>query len=430
MPPTVAYFCMEFGLHEEFPIYAGGLGILAGDFIKSAHDLGLPVVGVGLRWGRGYSRQRLGPDGTPYDEFPEYQSDFLEDTGVRLRVRIHAREVGARVWRTEHFGNAPLYLLEPLADNDRWITRRLYEHGLDNRVAQEILLGVGGMRALRKLGFDIDVFHFNEGHAVFAGIEMIAERMANGTQFREAWDAVRRQIVFTTHTPIPAGNEVHPLGELGRLGACCGLGEAEMRAIGGDPFNMTVAGLRLSRRANAVSKLHGEVSRAMWRDVEGASELLATTTGVPGPTWQDARIRAARGAADGLWAAHHTLKRELLAMVAERTGVHLDPDVLTLGFARRAAGYKRADLIFSDPARIEPLLAGRLQLVFAGKAHPDDGEGRRLVATLVAMARRYPRAVVFVPDYDMALGRRLTRGVDVWLNNPRRPLEVCGTSGM
>src|SRR5205809_460764 len=334
---------MEFGLHEEFPIYAGGLGILAGDFLKAARDLGLSVVGVGLRWARGYSRQRIGDDGTPVDEFPEYSADFLTDTGARVRVRVAEREVEARVWRTERWGNAPLLLLEPVAEEDRWITHRLYEPSLDRRVAQEILLGVGGVRALAALGLNVDTYHFNEGHAVFAGVAMIAERTAAGTGFREAWDAVRERIVFTTHTPIPAGNEVHPLGELGRLGACCELGEAEMRVIGRDPFNMTVAGLRLSRRA---------------------------------------------------------------------------------------AGYKRADLIFSDPARIEPLLVGRLQLVFAGKAHPDDGEGRRLVATLVAMARRYPRAVVFVPDYDMALGRCLTRGVDVWLNNPRRPLEACGTSGM
>src|SRR5438876_1009938 len=304
---------MEFGLHEEFPIYAGGLGILAGDFLKAARDLGLPVVGVGLRWARGYSRQRIGDDGTPVDEFPEYSADFLTDTGARVRVRVAEREVEARVWRTERWGNAPLLLLEPVAEEDRWITHRLYEPSLDRRVAQEILLGVGGVRALAALGLDVDTCHFNEGHAVFAGVAMIAERTAAGTGFREAWDAVRERIVFTTHTPIPAGNEVHPLGELGRLGACCGLGEAEMRAVGGDPFNMTVAGLRLSRRANAVSELHGEV--------------------------------------------------------------------------------------------------------------------RRLVATLVAMARRYP-GVVFVPDYDMALGRCLTRGVDVWLNNPRRPLEACGTSGM
>src|SRR5437667_84593 len=340
------------------------------------------------------------------------------------------REVEARVWRTERWGTAPLLLLEPVAEEDAWITHRLYEPSLDRRVAQEILLGVGGVRALAALGLEVDAYHFNEGHAVFAGVAMIAERMGAGAGFREAWDAVRARIVFTTHTPIPAGNEVHPLGELGRLGACCGLGEAEMRALGGDPFNMTVAGLRLSRRANAVSEHHGEVSRAMWRDVEGASEILAVTNGVHVPTWQDPRIRAAHGAADGLWAAHQALKREMLAAVAERTGAQLDPDALTLGCARRAAGYKRADLLFPDPARIQPLLAGRLQLVFAGKAHPDDGEGKRLVATLVAMARRYPGAVAFVPDYDMALGRCLTRGVDVWLNNPRRPLGACGTSGM
>jgi len=431
MPPTVAYFCMEFGLHEEFPIYAGGLGILAGDFVKSAHDLGLPVVGVGLRWGHGYSRQRLGPDGTPVDEFPEYAADFLEDTGVRVRVRVHTREVEARVWRTERWGNAPLYLLEPVADDDRWITRRLYEHGLDCRVAQEILLGVGGVRALRKLGLEIDVYHFNEGHAVFAGVEMIAERMAIGADFREAWDQVRTQIVFTTHTPIPAGNEVHPLGELRRVGACCELVDWEMATLGGDPFNLTVAGLRLSYRANAVSALHTEVSRAMWRDVDGASPIVAITNGVHVPTWQDARIREARGSAMGLWETHRALKHELLGAVAARTGVHLDPEVLTVGFARRAASYKRSDLIFRDRARADALLADRrLQLVFAGKAHPDDQEGKRIVANLVAMSRRYPETVVFVPDYDMHLGRLLTRGADVWLNNPIRPLEACGTSGM
>ena len=431
MPPHVAYFCMEFGLHEEFPIYAGGLGILAGDFIKSAHDLALPVVGVGLRWGRGYSRQRLGADDTPYDEFPDYAADFLEDTGARVRVRIQTREVEARVWRTERWGNAPLYLLEPVADADRWITRRLYEHGLDCRVAQEILLGVGGVRALRKLGVDVDVYHFNEGHAVFAGVEMIAERMATGTPFREAWDAVRRQIVFTTHTPIPAGNEVHPTAELRRMGACCELVDWEMDMLGGDPFNMTVAGLRLSFRANAVSALHAEVSRAMWRDVDGASPIIPITNGVHVPTWQDARIREARGSAPGLWETHRALKRDLLDAVATRTGTRLDPDVLTIGFARRAATYKRSDLIFRDRARADALLAGgHLQLVFAGKAHPDDVEGKRIVANLVAMSRRYPRSVVFVPDYDMALGRLLTRGADVWLNNPIRPLEACGTSGM
>jgi glycogen phosphorylase len=432
MPPaTVAYFSMEFGLHEEFPTYAGGLGVLAGDFIKSAHDLQLPVVGVGLRWARGYSRQVIGADGVPVDEFPENPAHLLTDTGARVRVRVAAREVEARVWRTERWGNAPLFLLEPLAAEDAWITHRLYESTADRRVAQEILLGIGGVRALAQLGIDVGVYHFNEGHAVFAGIEMVAERMAAGVEFQAAWDEVRQRIVFTTHTPIPAGNESHPLVDLRRLGACCELVDAEMRRLGGDPFNMTVAGLRLARRANAVSALHREVSRAMWRDVQGAADIIAITNGVHVPTWQDARIREARGSREGLWATHQALKREMLDQVAARTGVRLEADVLTFGFARRAAAYKRADLVFRDAQRVAALLdGGRLQLVFAGKAHPDDPEGRRLVATLVAMARRWPARVVFVPDYNMAVARALTRGVDVWLNNPLRPLEACGTSGM
>jgi len=428
---TIAYFCMEFGLHEQFPIYAGGLGVLAGDFVKSAHDLALPVVAVGLRWGRGYSRQRIGDDGLPFDEFPVNPTEGLDDTGIRIHVRVADREVEARVWLATRWGNAPLYLLEPVHEEDAWITHRLYDPTLDCRLAQEILLGVGGVRALRKLGLDVDTYHFNEGHAVFAGVEMISERMEDGATFADAWRAVRAQIVFTTHTPVAAGNEVHPLSELRRLGACCNLVDAEMRDLGGDPFNMTVAGLRLSRRANAVSKLHADVSNAMWRDVEGRSEIIPITNGVHQPTWQDWRIREAGGSRERLWETHQVLKRELLAAVETRTGARLDPDVLTIGFARRAATYKRSDLVFRDRARIEPWLRGRrLQLVFAGKNHPDDQEGKRIVGNLVAMAHLYPEAVVFVPDYDMGLGRLLTRGADVWLNNPIRPLEACGTSGM
>jgi glycogen phosphorylase len=431
MTAQVAYFCMEFGLSEEFPIYAGGLGILAGDFIKSAHDLSLPVIGVGLRWARGYSRQRIGQDGLPVSEFPNYRADFLEDTGVRVRVRIAMREVEARVWRTERWGNAPLLLLEPVSPREAWITHRLYDPTFDCRVAQEILLGVGGVRALRKLGVDVDAYHFNEGHAAFAGIELIAERMAAGETFGAAWGAVREQIVFTTHTPVAAGNEVHALAELRRLGACCELVDWEMRQIGGDPFNMTVAGLRLSRRANAVSELHAEVSRTMWHDVEHASEIIPITNGVHAPTWQDARMRAARESPADLWARHQTLKGDLLDTVTARSGVRLDPGVLTIGFARRAASYKRSNLVFHDADRIGRLLRERqLQLVFAGKAHPDDEMGRQIIGELVAMAARFPESVVFVPDYDMALGRALTRGADVWLNNPIRPLEACGTSGM
>ena len=298
--PLVAYFSMEYGLHEEFPSYAGGLGVLAGDFMKSAGDLGLPVVGVGLRWAQGYTAQRIGPDGYPIDEWHDHQPTFLTDTGVRVRVRIGSREVACCVWRVSRYAIAPLFLLEPVDARDRWITRRLYDTRPDCRLAQEMLLGIGGVRALRALRLPVSLYHFNEGHAVFAGIELIADRMEAGATFEEAWQAARERIVFTTHTPVPAGNEVHPLADLRRLGASCELVDSEMREIGGDPFNMTVAGLRLARSANAVAQLHGETARAMWAHVDGAAPIIAVTNGVHVGTWQDPRIPPALASDDSL----------------------------------------------------------------------------------------------------------------------------------
>lgn len=430
-PPHVAYFCMEYGLHESFPIYSGGLGILAGDFIKAAHDLKMPMVAVGLLWARGYCVQRIGADGRPYEEFPGYDSSFLQDTGVRVRVRIRGVEVQSRVWVTERFGNIPLFLLEPLKQEDRWITHRLYEAGTDTRIAQEMLLGIGGVRALGWLGYPIHTYHFNEGHAVFAGLEMIAERMEGGLQFPDAWARVRETIVFTTHTPVKAGNEEHQLKDLRRMGACLQLSGAEMRAIGGDPFNMTVAGLRLARAANAVAQLHGETSRAMWAGVGNAAPIGAITNGVHAPTWQSPEIRDAAGDSEKTWTAHLKNKRALLEEVERRTGVELDPSALLVGFARRAASYKRSDLILRDEARLTNLLEKEnVRVLFAGKAHPDDTTGRNIVARLVQGARKFPGKVLFLENYDMALGRLLTRGADVWLNNPIRPLEASGTSGM
>ncbi|MEO5987862.1 MAG: alpha-glucan family phosphorylase [Candidatus Eisenbacteria bacterium] len=429
--PHVAYFCMEYGLHESFPIYSGGLGILAGDYIKTAHDLRLPMVAIGLLWARGYCVQRTGADGRPYEEFPGYDSSFLEDTGVRVRVRVRSQEVPCRVWVTQKFGHIKLFLLEPLRQEDRWITHRLYEAGTDTRIAQEMLLGIGGVRALGWLGYNVHTYHFNEGHAVFAGIEMIAEQMEAGVQFPDAWSRVREKIVFTTHTPVKAGNEEHQLKDLRRLGACLQLSGAEMRAIGGDPFNMTVAGLRLARAANAVAQLHGETARQMWKDVTGAAPIGAITNGVHVGTWQSPTIRAANGEPEKLWEAHQAHKRELIAAVHQRAGIELDPESLLVGFARRAASYKRSDLILRDEARLQRLLdAENVRVLFAGKAHPDDATGRNIVAHLVQGARKFPGKVLFLENYDMALGRLLTRGADVWLNNPIRPLEASGTSGM
>jgi starch phosphorylase len=422
---------MEYGLDESFPIYSGGLGVLAGDFLKSAHDLGLPVVGVGLLWEHGYGTQRIGPDGQPYYEYPATDRSVLEDTGVRVRVAVRGTEVPCAVRVTQRFGHVPLYLLEPTRPQDRWITRRLYEAGTDVRIAQEMLLGIGGLRALNWLGLPISTYHFNEGHAVFAGIEMIAERMESGLAFGDAWAETRRQIVFTTHTPVLAGNEEHAHRDLSRMGACLELSYAEMRALGGDPFNMTVAGLRLARKANAVSRLHGETARRMWAHITDAAPITSITNGVHAPTWQAESIRHSCPDPAQLWSAHQALRSELTAEVQRRAGVQIDPEALLIGFARRAAAYKRSDLILRDPDRFRRLIERQnVAVLFAGKAHPDDRIGRSIVARLVAAEREYPGRVVFLENYDLALGRQLTRGCDLWLNNPVRPLEASGTSGM
>jgi starch phosphorylase len=428
--PHVAYFCMEFGLHESFPIYSGGLGILAGDFIKSAADLKLPVIGVGLLWEHGYSVQRIGPDGQPHEEFPRYDYSYLRDTGVHVRVHVRGAEVPCNVWMTTRFGHVPLYLIQPARLADRWITHRLYEAGTDVRIAQEMLLGIGGARALTWLGIPVATHHFNEGHAVFARNEMIASDIVGGLTFPDAWAATRREIVFTTHTPVKAGNEEHSLKDLRRLGACLQLSGAEMRAIGGDPFNMTVAGLRLSRKANAVASLHGETARTMWKHINDAAPIVSVTNGVHVPTWQSPLVRAAAGDPARLWDAHTLHRNELLAEIERRKGLRLDPEGLLIGFARRAAGYKRPDLIVRDEKRLAGLLARGAHIVLAGKSHPDDKLGKALIARLVSAERTHPGQVVYLENYDMALGRMLTRGCDVWLNNPIRPLEASGTSGM
>ncbi len=429
-PPVVAYFCMEYGLDPSFPIYSGGLGVLAGDFIKSARDLGLPVVAVGLCWEHGYGAQRIGPDGQPAYEYPAVDSSFLRDTGVRVRVRIRGAEVLSAVRVTERFGHVPLYMLQPLHAEHRWITRRLYEAGTDVRIAQEMLLGIGGVRALNWLGLEVSTYHFNEGHAVFAGMEMIAERMQGGMTFPQAWAETRRRIVFTTHTPVPAGNEEHSLKDLRRMGACLELSGSEMRALGGDPFNMTAAGLRLARAANAVSQLHGQTARAMWAHVAEAAPILAITNGVHARTWQAEAIRRAGQDSEALWGAHCALKAELAADVERRAQV-LDREALVLGIARRAAAYKRSDLLLRDEARLEALFAAHpIQILFAGKAHPDDAGGQAIVARLVRAQRRFPGRVLFLENYDLSLAAHLVRGCDLWLNHPFRPLEACGTSGM
>ncbi|MGE5582887.1 MAG: alpha-glucan family phosphorylase [Bacillota bacterium] len=431
--PKVAYFCMEYGLESSFKIYAGGLGILAGDYLKGAKDHGFPIVGIGIKWKQGYTDQIIGADNRPYDTYHNYQYDFLKDTGVKINLQIRKRNVVCKVWLADSFGNAPLYLLDTdLPENeDPWITGQLYGWFGEERIAQEMVLGIGGVRALRALGIPVEVYHFNEGHAVFAGLELIREKMAGGLPFDKALAEIRGQIVFTTHTPVVEGNESHYLERLMYMGANNGLTLEQMMKIGGDPFNMTVAALRLSRMTNAVAQLHCQTANKMWSHLPDISPIIGITNAIHIPTWVDPEmLQAAEGNPD-LWNAHQKNKQKLIQFVKERTGTALDPEVLLIGFSRRAALYKRSGFIFSNPEVVGPLLEGRkIQIVFSGKAHPLDDAGKRTVEFLVRMSNRYPQSVAFLENYDMTIGRMLTGGSDIWLNNPRRPKEASGTSGM
>ncbi|MDH3648457.1 MAG: alpha-glucan family phosphorylase [Saprospiraceae bacterium] len=431
---SVAYFCMEYGLQSDFKIYAGGLGILAGDYLKGAKDGDYPIVGIGIKWKQGYTKQVIQSDGTPVDTYPIYSYDFLDDTGVTVDIKIRKRNVQCKVWKCTQFGNVDLYLLDTdmKENDDPWITGQLYGWFGEQRIAQEMVLGVGGVRALRKLGIHVDRYHFNEGHALFAGFELIREKIEKGLSFEAAWQASKEEIVFTTHTPVLQGNESHPIDRIMYMGANMGLSRSQLRKLGGRPFNMTVGGLRLAKRSNAVAQLHGETANKMWRHVLGDSEIIGITNGIHLPTWVDTKmLQAAEKDDTSIWDQHQENKTKLISFIEKKSGAKLDVDRLLIGFSRRAVPYKRSDLIFHNPKIIDPLLKeGKVQIVFSGKGHPLDDAGKAIVSRLVTMQKKYPDAVVFLADYNMEIGAMLTRGSDIWLNNPRRPKEASGTSGM
>lgn len=433
--PRVAYFCMEYALESSFKMYAGGLGILAGDYLKGAQDHKFPIVGIGIKWKQGYTDQRLSPEGKPVDAYPIYEYPFLKDTGVTVTVNIRKRDVKCKVWLCDKFRNAPLYLLDTdvPGNEDNWITGQLYGWFGEERIAQEMVLGIGGVRALRALKIPIDVYHFNEGHALFAGFELVREKVKSGKTFDQALEASRKQIVFTTHTPVVQGNESHYIDRLMYMGADNGVfNKQQLKQLGGSPFNMTVGALRLSRKSNAVAQLHAVTANKMWEGVKDRSEIIGITNAIHIPTWVDRRIIAASKTPSGeIWKLHQENKKNLIAFIRERTGVKLRQDSLLIGFSRRAVPYKRSNFIFSDRSKVDKLFkSGKLQIVFSGKAHPLDDGGKRIVANIVAFTKRYPDSVVFLENYDMTIGSMLVRGSDVWLNNPRRPQEASGTSGM
>ena len=503
-PPPVAYFSPEFGLSHALQTYSGGLGVLAGDHLKAASDLGLELVGVGLLYRHGYFRQQLDADGWQQEHYPDLNPyrlplQRLEEDGepAVIEIDLAGNTVACQLW-CAHVGRVALVLLDTdlprNAARDRTVTDRLYGGDVEHRLRQEIVLGIGGVRALhvaRSLGvFDSppEVFHSNEGHAGFLQLERIRRLVTGaGLSFDEAVEAARSRVVFTTHTPVPAGIDVFPRGLMDRyfsgLASDCGVTMDRLMTVGQiegssphDDFNMAMMGLRLSARANGVSKLHGSVSRGMFRPLwPGISEnevpITSVTNGVHAGTWVGPEMsavydrhlspdweqnpaaweRVAAVGEDVLWRARGRARERFVQRVrvwlrdqGERRGETpaslawtaevFDPDALTIGFARRFAEYKRGTLLLRQPDRLRALLSSEdrpVQIVFAGKAHPRDELGKDLIRQLVHFSAEagLRTRMVFVEDYDIALASVLYQGVDLWLNNPRRPHEACGTSG-
>jgi starch phosphorylase len=493
LPRAIAYFSPEYGITAVLPQYSGGLGILAGDHLKSASDLGVPIIGVGLLYRHGYFTQSLSADGWQAERYPADDPNGLPLTLLRSAdgdpVKITVpfpddRVLTAQVWLAQ-VGRVPLLMLDSYVEENEpaqdEVTDRLYGGGSEHRLRQELLLGIGGIRAVRAFCAitghpEPEVFHTNEGHAGFLGLERIREYVAGGLAFNEALELSRAGTVFTTHTPVPAGIDRFPRELIERYftsdAAGAGLPIDRVLALGaetypgGDPhmFNMAVMGMRLAQRVNGVSLLHGQVSREMfaglWPGFDTAEVPIGSiTNGVHAPTWVAREVSdlgdsqgAAAAEPERLWEIRHQLRARLVtetrrrlreswqqrgASGAELTWIDdvLDENVLTIGFARRVPSYKRLTLMLNDPQRLAGLLLDPdrpIQIVIAGKAHPADEGGKRLIQQMVRFADSdaVRRRIVFLPDYDMALARFLVQGCDVWLNNPLRPLEACGTSGM
>ncbi len=502
----VAYFCAEYGVHNSLPIYSGGLGILAGDHLKSASDMNVPLVAVGLLYRYGYFRQKITHDGWQTENyFDSFANELalapvLNETGERILIKIHirGREVFARAWLAQ-VGRISLYLLDTnvLENNeiDRLITGHLYGGDTETRIVQEKILGIGGVRLLRQLGINPSVYHLNEGHSAFLTLELAREFLQENADstFTEAITHVREQCVFTTHTPVSAGNDTFPPKQIedcfdADYIHALKISKEDLFALGrtnaGDArewFGMTPLALRMARSANGVSEKHGEVSRQLWLKMFPEATLLEDvpithiTNGVHAPTWiapafqrlyethvganwaeitkdETAWSAAIEAIPDReIWNAHRFLKQLLIAFIrcrtfSKHTGVHetinehedtgklFSPDVLTVGFARRVAGYKRWNLILSDLERLLKMTGNQekpVQFVFAGKAHPQDRNAKALLQKLMSFDENseWQRRAVFIEDYDQEVARYLVQGVDVWLNVPRRPLEASGTSG-
>lgn len=426
--PNVAYFSMEIALDQSLKIYSGGLGFLAGSHMLSAGYLQMPMVGVTMLWSYGYYDQRIAQDGQVEVAYIRKYYDFLKDTNVTTEVEIFGEKVKVKAYLVEPelFGACPVYLLTTdIEGNSDWaksISHKLYDGNEKIRIAQETVLGVAGVRILQQIGYNFDVVHMNEGHALPAAFELL--RQYNGNL-----EEVKKKTVFTTHTPVAAGNEVHWVDTLMEGGFFAGCSREKAVELGGENFSLTVAALRMSRIANAVSQLHGLVANKMWEWVDGRCPIRAITNAVNLHYWQDERIKKA-DTPEKLLAVKREMKEELFEYVANVAGKRFDPDVLTITWARRFADYKRAWLILMDNDRITRLLdENKIQIIFAGKFHPDDVMGKEMFNKLLNRSHSLKNVVV-LPGYELELSGKLKRGSDIWLNTPLRPFEASGTSGM
>ena len=497
----IAYFSFEFGLHESLPVYAGGLGVLSGDHLKEASDLGLPMVAVGFVYNEGYFRQHITEDG--WQETRNRSLDFYEmpivpledETGqpVYVSVDLPGRQISARLWMVQ-VGRVRLYLMDSNVDknspSDKGLTARLYSSDPEVRISQEILLGIGGVRALHAVGYNPTLWHMNEGHSAFLTLERLRELLEKGINFEKAKKLIYSESIFTTHTPVPAGNDVFPIWLIekyfSQFWETMGLTRDQFMELGrhdqpwGEAFSMPVLAFKLSKGKNAVSELHGQVSRSMWQflwpgEKEENVPIQYVTNGVHMGTWLARRMRVlyerylgadwwnnlddadmwakVKNIPDGeIWAIRRHLRRKLMIYAINNArqvwldggctpaqvlaaGVMMDPNALTIGFARRFATYKRGNLLLKDYGRLLEILNSPnmpVQILFAGKAHPADEPGKLIIQEIYRAVKDHKTGgrMIFLEDYDMNIARYLVQGVDVWLNTPRRPNEASGTSGM
>ncbi|HWR32478.1 MAG TPA: alpha-glucan family phosphorylase [Chitinophagaceae bacterium] len=432
----VAYFSMEFATHQPLKIYSGGLGFLAGSHLRSAYELRQNLIGIGILWKYGYYDQERNQDQTLDVAWNEKQFSFLEDTGIKFQITIHEHPVWVKVFylNPETFKTAPLFLLSTdVPENDyvsQTITHRLYDANVATKVAQFILLGVGGARLVDMLGFNPELYHLNEAHGVSAAFYLY-------NKFQNDIEEVRKKLVFTTHTPEEAGNEKHDIYLCHKMSYFCGLSVEEVKKLygnDGDQFNHSLAALRFAKLANGVSQLHGKVSRAMWSKYEQICSIISITNAQNWQYWADKQLYKFMEAGDeyGIDDRKKYLKRRAFEIVADQTGKLFNPDVFTIVWARRFAGYKRAGLITTDEERFEKLMTDTkypVQIIWAGKPYPVDHPAISEFNQLVHLSKRYKNMAVLT-GYELTLSKRLKQAADAWLNNPRVPREASGTSGM